>query len=47
MEIQDRGYREKFDELNISREKGRDSDCGVDVLNVEDRALALKKEDHH
>jgi hypothetical protein len=45
--IQDLGYTESFDTIDISPMQGWDPDYSVDVLNMEDHTFALKTEDNH
>lgn len=44
-EIQDMGYTDSFDDIDISPEQGWDPDYSVDVLNMEGHTFALKTED--
>jgi hypothetical protein len=46
-EIQDMGYTESFDIIDVSPTQGWDPDYSVDVLNMEDHTFALKTEDNN
>jgi hypothetical protein len=45
--IQDLGYTESFDTIDISPVQGWDPDYSVDVLDMVDHTFALKTEDNH
>ena len=45
--IQDMGYTDSFDDIDISPITGWDPDYSVDVLNMEDHTFALKTEDNN
>jgi hypothetical protein len=46
-EIQDMGYTDSFDTIDISPTQGWDPDYSVDVLNMQDHTFALKTEDNN
>lgn len=46
-EIQDMGYTDSFDTIDISPTQGWDPDYSVDVLNMEEHTFALKTEDNN
>jgi hypothetical protein len=46
-EIQDMGYTDSFDQIDISPEEGWDPDYSVDVLNMENHIFALKTDDNN
>lgn len=46
-EIQDLGYTDSFDDMDISPEDGWDPDYSVDVLNMQGHIFALKTEDNN